>query len=469
MKMKLLKFLLSFAIISMAWVNYCLADIIVTETSAAPEDVKKGYIQNTPVTFTVINGQTQTDSTTANSNSETRVMRRVELGVNDKKIIVQNSDDRELYVLGEDAFGSIATFNEQDLKTLQQGLINLAPGVGDTPDELHEAIDIALRLLTSWPRKMPLLIWQDGKQKLYAIGPDTVMSEPYNSINATRHSQAKSVDSAILKSPDAYLQFPKIQPLVPSALEVDDSSAKTLEKSKATTKALGDSSSDTSQSLCTKIGNKVQGSYPLISTTFSPPFAEVDGTESYKVRVGGEQCLGRCGGECVDSVVGVTGFGKNSYSRDCLDHDICVSRRGETSSACNFIFSDASNDFFSSSCKHDLVIQNMVVSNDSSATTQASVSSQENLFVVFTVKNNAKHRLPHNNIFFDISVDGDRQSTRQLAKVLKGFEANRYFYRIANAGQLNPGLHKVSIQINTKSLIQSNTSNDFIRKAFTLN
>jgi hypothetical protein len=463
MKMYRSKLVYPLFVILMAWANLCVADLIVTDTSASPADVKKGYIQNTPVTFTVVNGQSQVNSNSARS------MRRVELDINDKKIVVQNSGDKEVYVKGQDPFGSIATLSEQDIKTLKQGLTNLAPGAGKTEDELHQALDIALRLLTSWPRNLPLLIWQDGKQKLYAIDPNNVMAEPYKTTSTVEHSQAKHVDDAILKSPDTYLQLPVIQPMLPSALQPDDSTANSLEKSKVITKALGDSSSDTSQSLCAKIGNKVQGSYPLISSTLSFPFAEVDGTESYKVRVGGEQCLGRCGGDCVDSVVGVTGFGKNSYARDCLDHDICALRRGETSSACNFIFSDASNDFFSSSCKHDLVIENMVVSNDSTATNQASTpSAQENLFVVFTVKNSAKDKLPHNKIYFEIAVDGDKQSTRQLAKVLKGFESGRYFYRIANANQLSPGSHKVSIKINTEALIQSRTSNDFVRKTFTL-
>ncbi len=461
-KRLLLPTVLAFALI-LTWANNSYADLTITNAAPPPEDKKQGYIDNSTVTFAVTSGQAQT----ATKPTVSRAMRRVELAVNDKSIVVQNSGDKELYVKGQSPSGAITVLSEQDYKVIQQAeksLTQLKPG--NTADELHEAVGTALSLLSAWPRNMPLLIWQDGKQKIYAIDSASVFNELLTAKSSEKSRQAKSVDKAILDRPDA-LQLPEIQPLQPlPLLEVEPKAGASA--ANINEKADGAPDSDSSRSLCNKMGVRVQGSYPLIESTFSFPFTEVVGTDTYKAKVGGEQCLSRCGGGCVDSVTGANGFGKNAYSQDCLDHDICVGRRGN-GAFCNFIFSDAANDFFATPCSHDLFLQNIVVSNDKSATSQASdLSSQENLFVIFTVKNNGKTKLPHNKIFFDISVDGEKKSTRQLAKVLNGSEAARYFYRIGNAKDYAPGKHRVSIQINAKNLIETKIENNFVRKSFTL-
>lgn len=449
--------------LALAWANHSVADLVITNTAPPPDDIKQGYIDNTSVNFVVTSGQSQS----AAKPRASRAMRRVELAINDKSIVVQNSGDQELYVKGQAASGAITTLSEQDYQAIQQAeksLAKLRPG--NTADELHEAVGTALSLLAAWPRNMPLLIWQDGKQKLYAIDNKSVYTESLTAKSAPGKRQAKNADKSILDKPDQ-LQLPEIQPLQPLLL-LDVEPGAAASAASISEKADGAPDSDSSRSLCAKMGARVQGSYPLISTTFSFPFTEVVGNDKYKAKVGGEQCLARCGGGCVDSVTGANGFGKNAYSQDCLDHDICVGRRGN-GEFCNFIFSDAANDFFATPCSHDLVLQNMVVSNNTTATSQAAdISSQENLFVIFTIKNNGKTKLPHNKIYFDIAVDGEKKSTRQLAKVLNGGEAARFFYRIANANGLAPGKHRVSILIDAKNLIETKIANNFVRKPFTL-
>jgi hypothetical protein len=465
MKLRASKLLGILVFLSITWANYCYADLIVTGTAFPPKDQKQGYIENSPVTFTVINGQAETITKLGVKAPVNRTMRRVLLNINGKKILIQNSADNELYVKGQDQSGSIVNLENQDYAAIQQALKNLGKlHKGNNANELHEAVGLALSLLASWPQAMPLLIWQDDKQNISALDANSVILEDKKIKSSAKKTR---INKVVLQHPDEHLKLPEILPLQPMALP---QAAPTPEASAAavTAQALGASSSDSSISLCSKMGTTMTASYPLISTSFLPPFVKVVGTEKYSAIVGGVQCLARCGGGCVDSVVGVSGFGKNAYSQDCLDHDMCVTKRGNAS-YCNFIFSDAANDFFSAPCGHDLVLENVVVSNTTIATSQLPTqSSKFNLFVIFTVKNNANTKLPHNKVFFDISVDGKKRTTTQLANVINAFGSRRYYYQIGIAKNYIPGKHTVGIQIKSPALIQLKTSNDVASRAFNL-
>ncbi|MEQ1559375.1 MAG: hypothetical protein ABL933_10630 [Methyloglobulus sp.] len=457
-------------LIALVWANYSYADLVVMGDAQPPVDQKHGYIENTSVDFIITRGQSQDLSQSINGNPAIRAMRRVEVDINDKKIVIQNSEDKELYVKGQDQFGAITTLANKDYATISNAMKNLAKlKKGNMPGELHESLATALSLLASWPQSMPLIMWQDGNQKISVIDKNIVIAKSINAkASSIGSAQAKKLESSMLEHPDSVLHLPDIGPLqaIPM-LEAAPTANSNPAAISVSPEAAGVPSSDTSKSLCTKMGVTLPGSYPLIEYSF--PFnTKLVGTEKYTATVGGVQCLARCGGGCVDSVTGISGFGKNAYSEDCLDHDMCVTKRGN-SSYCNFIFTDAANDFFSTPCGHDLILQNVVVSNTSIATSQLpALSSKLNLFVVFTVKNNANTRLPHNKIFFDISVDGKKKATLQLTRVLNALDSNRYYYQVGLPKSYVPGKHSVSIQINSSTLIQTNTSNDAASRPFNL-
>ncbi len=464
------KLLLLLATLSMVWVNYCQADLILLDSASTPEDKKQGYVENTEVYFAVTNGQSLAATDAANRNPFGRSMRRVELDIEGKKIVIQNSSDKELYVKGQDKNGNIISLEKNDYATLQLALTNLAiPRNGDTESELHDAVGTALSLLASWPQDKPLLIWQDDKQRITAVNSDTVISQPLNPKESSRTNPAKPIDKTILQRPDDLLKLPKIEPL--QALPLLDSTGNDKEAAAPVniSQKAANTSSDSSISLCKKMGKAVSGNYPLISTTFSFPFTTVDGREKYAATVGGSQCLGRCGGGCVDSVSGVYGLGKNAYSKDCLDHDMCASKRGNFG-YCDFIFNDAANDFFSTPCGHDLILENIVVSNDSTATSQESrLSSKLKLYILFTVKNKGNTRLPHKRVYFDLLVDGERLKTVQLTRVLNANNSIRYFYPLGKVSKIKPGTHTVNILMKSTSIIQTDTANDVINpKTFTV-
>ncbi|MDP2902995.1 MAG: hypothetical protein Q8N96_07785, partial [Methylovulum sp.] len=86
-----------------------------------------------------------------------------------------------------------------------------------------------------------------------------------------------------------------------------------------------------------------------------------------------------------------------------------------------------------------------------------------------TVKNNASTKLPHNQVYVDVSVDGVLKKTLQITKVLNAYDSGRYYYQIGSANTYRAGTHFVSIQIKSPSIIQTNTSNDNINgKSFNL-
>lgn len=461
MKIKVLIHSLSLTLFLLTWNGISLADLVITKKALPPEDRIQGYIQHSSLRFVVTTGLSS--SLSASGKPAERSMRRVELTFNNKTVTVQNSSDKELYVKGLDQHGSVVNLENADYAAIKLGLNNLnRVNKGKQPDESYEALGTALSLLASWPRSMPVLIWQDEAQKISALDQHTVVAEPNNASAGLKRSQAKPLDEAILQNPDAVLRLPDIEPL--QALPLQEAAPIS---SNVTSRAVGVAASDSSIKLCTKMGTAVPGTYPLISPTFWYPFFKVVGWDKYTATVGGAQCLARCGSGCVDSVSGVTGFGKNAYTQDCMDHDMCVAKRGSTSSYCNLIFSDAANDYFSTPCGHDLVLLNTVVSNSIIATSQpATVSSKINSYVVFTIKNNSNTRLPHNNIYFDILVDGKKKTTLKLPRILNAFDAGRYYYQIGAAKAYLPGRHSVKMQIRSTALIQTITSNDSVTRPF---
>jgi hypothetical protein len=445
-------------LLMLAFTRPGLAQIVVTKQSDGALFQQQGYLDNKTMRFDFLSGQSQT--TAQGKLSDIRPMRRVILTFNGKTITVQNSGDRELYVKGQDKTGTIVTLGHADYALIKQNLSGLdSSGTAKKTDELRDTLHSTLSLLAAWPANMPVLVWQDGQQTVAAVNRSGVIAKA--SKNASSSSSSKAAEPAVLHNPDAALQLPTIEPLRVQPL---------LENTPITQEpAALAASTNSTISLCGKMGVPVVGSYPILSPTFLPPFFKVVGTESYKVPVGGVQCLARCGALCADSVSGVSGLGKNAYSQDCLDHDMCVGKRGSVALSCNYIFADAANDFFSAPCGHDLLFINTVVSNNPLASTQASsLPSGATLYAVFTVRNNGNTRLPHNRIYFDIYVDGVKKSTRQLPRILNASDASRYYFPIGLPRAYRPGSHNLKIQINAKALVQTATSNDVVNRVFKL-
>lgn len=449
------------------------ADVVITNESISPGNQIQGYIENTQVYFSVTSGESN------DNGAQSRTMRRVDLDINGTKVVVQNSDDKELYVKGQDVYGHIVKFAKNDYATINHALENLAKTHenANTDKQLQETVGMALNLLVSWPPSMPLLIWQNAAQRISAVDSDTVISTSANAPTSAKKAKVRQngitkIDQSILLNPDAILQLPEIEAVEILQLPEVEPSAIPHAPIKFP-RAMGDSSSNSSRSLCSSMGSSVSGKYPLISVTNKYPFTKIDGYDSYSATVGGDTCLGRCGGGCTASVsvsgYGVYGFGQNSYSEDCLDHDMCVSRRGNVG-YCNIIFSDAAGDFTSSPCGHDLQISSIILSNSSSASYQpTTISSKQDLYVIYTVKNGGSTKLPNKSVSFDIYVDGSKKTTTGLSEVLSAYGSKSYYYKLGSSNSYKAGGHYVSIEIKASNLIETSTTNNYLIKAFTLN
>lgn len=468
MKPRFLKLLAFGTILAFSWLPGLDAATVVTLQSGGMLNQQQGYLGNKAMRFMFLDGQSQTP--TQEGMTPTRPMTRLVLDFNGKTIVIQNSGDSEVYVKGQEPSGAIVNLEARDYALIKQNLQDLAQSTQyrqaseNQADELHQALFTALSLLAGWPSNMPLLLWQDGRQSISSADRRTVVAMPDRHLAGNRDLHGKILPAAILQKPDSFLKLPEIEPftVVPLPENAPASSAADLPMAAAV-------ATNSSQSLCTKMGTVVAGSYPVLSVTFLPPFTKVIGQESYRIPVGGVQCLARCGAGCADSVSGVTGLGKNAYSQDCLDHDMCVAKRGSAALSCNAIFADAVNDFFSAPCGHDLNLLNTVVSNSATAASQAAnVSANGYLYTVFTVKNNANTRLPHNKIYFDIYIDGVKRTTVQLPRILNAYDAARYYFQIGLPKAYRPGRHNLKIQVNAKALVQTVTSNDIVNRAFNL-
>jgi len=86
-------------------------------------------------------------------------------------------------------------------------------------------------------------------------------------------------------------------------------------------------------SICEDIGSYKLACFP--KQLFPYPDAQCE-----YVRVGGSDCMGRCGSRCSGLCSGT------KYTEDCLNHDACVNRYHLTHRYCNFIFSYCSDDCF---------------------------------------------------------------------------------------------------------------------------
>jgi hypothetical protein len=267
------------------------------------------------------------------------------------------------------------------------------------------------------------------------------------------------------------LQFPEILPF-----RIEKNGKGSFSKSSALIKKYKNPDNyDSSKTICSKIGSKTGGEFPVIKNVSNINDSKdyktlvdnkllsdrlvyqdvagggnyfVSDVKKYSTNVGGNQCLGRCGAGCTQSVGGggtFTIFGydtgisngasssSNVYSEDCLDHDMCSmpveqggGGYGAVSGVCNLLFVHAANDYVGAggNCEHDLQVVNYYVSSKTNKATSF-LTNKDNLNIVYEFGNLGSSNLPHNNqIYVDFIVDGTIIGTNTITPKLKVVSKN---------------------------------------------
>lgn len=473
--------------ILMLFVSFSGFSSVEIDKTQSHDNMLSGHIQDTQVYFSGIDGY---------SLNPTRKMQRITVELNDKIITIQTSQEsKEFYVKGQDRTGGITTLSILDYALIQEAMVNLAkPAANNEYDGLSQVLAKSFALIAMWSDTMPLLIWQNDGVAISAVDEQTVV----DSKKTVLDSPIKTVNPSILNNPDARLQFPEIVPPTPELLKETQLQAskkqfRPLPKPQPSKDLGAPSSYDSSVDLCGEIGKPKSGLYPLFKykpgvwvnvaldltrPTYLTPLTIVSdlypndanvmvtGIDRYPESgnpvpvIGGKGCNARCGGGCTDVIkvnesIKLSPFGSNVYSEDCLDHDMCASPLSEgglghnvIDMACNFIFPAAANDLmFMRDCEHDVQIVNAFVSKNKNATTQdLNFFASDDLYLIYDFKNMGIGRLPHDNLFVQISIDGVIQGEQQLTSVdgLGQLERKTFNFPM---GKLKPGKHDYKIEI----------------------
>jgi hypothetical protein len=244
---------------------------------------------------------------------------------------------------------------------------------------------------------------------------------------------------------------------------------------------VGQPNSDSKNSLCRQMGNSFSGVYPvlnpinpIIGVSLFGKYTLIEKVQ-YRSTVGGKECLGRCGADCTQAVSGFSSS-SNQYTEDCMDHDMCASnyRLGLTHPSCNIIFLDAANDYFGSGCSHDLVVQDMVVSNSSSGYYRpyTFVESGKDVYLSAKVTNIGDTKLPNRFASYTISLDGSSITTKSLQSELDRGQYDLVSLKLASAGKLKPGNHTAEIYIGRSygsiGFVEYDKSNNSTKVTFTV-
>jgi hypothetical protein len=414
----------------------CFANVVI-DKAKSDNSQTSGYVENTQVYFSVLDGQ---------SLNPIRAMQRITVELNDKLITIQRSKDhKEFYIKGQDKSGHITLLGSNDYDSIAK-VIEALKSSSDSANypEVFELLNSTFNLLASYPNNMPLLIWQNNKTDIAALTSDSV-------IDNKRISKIKSVDNALFFNSDK-LQFPDVTPYQANGFGTQ---SKSQAKVEGTDKQL--KSYNSKESLCSSIGQIKDGSFPVISKSLS-----ISRIHKYSAKVGGEECLGRCGGECTYSITGVPSTA-NTYSKDCLDHDMCSVRTPSGGGfaplglECNAIFAHAEDDFFNlPSCEHDLKVEKFFVTKTASTSPYSQskdLTSEDDLKIALYFGNKGKHNLPHNK---NINVTVSYQSLSDPGVKTAWIEAkpnpkNSAWYEY-NIGKLKKGDWQFSYKINASSI-----------------
>ena len=102
-----------------------------------------------------------------------------------------------------------------------------------------------------------------------------------------------------------------------------------------------DIGTDAIETICDKMGHQYPAVFPGPTHGYDTPNDWV----AKMIRVGGDDCVGRCGGKCPDT--NAVSCGKYRYTRDCLNHDVCAGEYWHLDPRCNRIVDSADDDCIS--------------------------------------------------------------------------------------------------------------------------
>jgi len=178
---------------------------------------------------------------------------------------------------------------------------------GDVKLGDHAALFLSsLNALSDWPKNMLVFIWNDDDKAMSAVSNDRLATMSREDFNA-RKTDAITVASLDRKA---------IGHLTPPVLDL------------TATGVIESESAQSVKNICYARGHKYTGRYFECEDFFC-----ID-TTSYRYihLVGGSKCFGRCGAGC-------SGVPKaRKYTRDCFNHDSCVTKLGSTAESCDIMF-----------------------------------------------------------------------------------------------------------------------------------
>lgn len=232
-------------------------------------------------------------------------MTKIEFYLGDKTLLVQAGRD-ELYIKGfTTGTGGLAGLTANE-KMILKSVLEKSGSV-----ELGENTDLflnSLNVLCSWPESVPVFFWNGGDDITYAVGNGKLAAVPYKEF-VSRNTEAIKVIP---------LNRQAVEQMQPPVLDMNAADLREPAVLQGWTR------------ICGRIGHLYTGRY-FKCTDFLGLCLERRYI-NYTHLVGGRSCFGRCGAGCSGVPQG------KLYTRDCFNHDACVTRLGRTAMSCNIMF-----------------------------------------------------------------------------------------------------------------------------------
>jgi|GEM_PF-2489594 len=238
-------------------------------------------------------------------------MTRIEFYLGNKTLLVQAGRD-ELYIKGFIAgSGALTGLTAGEKRLLKDALENNGKiDLGENTETfLH-----ALNILSSWPDNMLVFIWHDSDEAMSAVGGEKLAVMPRKDFNARNTDAVKLVP----------LDRPAVERMGPPALNMTATDVREIAVVQGWT------------NICRRIGHSYTGRYFKCIDDFGLCLERR--YFNYTHVVGGRRCFGRCGVRC-------TGVPEvKIYTRDCFNHDACVTRLDYTAFSCDIMFTFCADD-----------------------------------------------------------------------------------------------------------------------------
>jgi hypothetical protein len=238
-------------------------------------------------------------------------MTKIEFYLGEKTLLVQAARD-ELYIKGFiTGTGRLTGLTERERTILKDALENNANvELGDNTDLFLNSLNV----LSSWPENMLVFLWHDSDSAMSAVGHNRLATMPRKDFTARNTEAFKLVP----------LDRPAVEKMQPPTLNMTATNVREIAALQSWT------------SICSRIGHSYTGRYfkcnDFLGLCLTRRYF------SYTHLVGGRSCFGRCGGGC-------TGVPRvKIYTRDCFNHDACVTRLGRTAWSCDIMFTFCADD-----------------------------------------------------------------------------------------------------------------------------